>query len=226
MMAFTDTFADKKDSNLEDQVKTGYVCTIVNLVPKEINEHKPHLLPSTYNIPAAPKDGFSVSYIGQSIHYIPDPFDEKRSYRQTTTPMEMARSLVDDWKYANIALGENAEPGLFWIEGRHTHKEVSLKFEGLLNRAKQLQLNWYKNLIAMADGDWKKNHNMLAVSDLQKMAAQALGYEAEWLIDTILPDLIICPYCKAKIDPDSVKCYNCKEIVNQKKYDELAGGKK
>ncbi len=216
---------DKDTPDFEREIKSGYVCTIINLMPLEINESKPHILPSTFKIPPAPKDGISVFHVGEGIHYIPSPFDN-RSFKQTTNPMEMARSVCDDWRSSHIALGEGAEPGLFWVEGRLTAKEAEKSCKAQIEVARKKQNQWFQNLVAMADADWNKNHNMLSISSLQKMAADCLGQVRPWQQEVGIKVLKDCPFCKASIDPDSVKCFNCKEIVDMVKYKAMTGGAK
>lgn len=202
-----------------------YGCTVVSLLPREIFEEKPHMLPSSFRIPAAEYGDISIIHVEEGIHYVPNPFDPG-SLKQTTSPAEMARSIVDDYVTAHICLGDNCGPGLFWVEGRLTVKEVKDNYRKKLKEYKEKQDNWFHALCAMADADWHKNHNMLAVSDLQRMAARSLGLvdRYEW-VQLQTQVTIECPFCKFRITPDSVKCLNCREVVNQKAYERLTGVK-
>lgn len=196
-----------------------YACTVVSLLPFPLHEEKPHLLPSTFKIPSAKgtKHKLAVLHVESAMFFLPDVFDEKRNIPVHTTPAEMAKSLVDDYVSANIATSEDAWPGLFWLEGRLSEDEVVKYFASKVAETRRQQDNWFKALCAMADADWQKNHNMMAVSDVQKLAAEELGIKADW-VAFIVPVTITCPYCKAAIDPASVKCFNCKEVVNVEAY--------
>lgn len=201
-----------------------YACTVVSLLPFELQEEKPHLLPPLHIVPAAPKDGIAVAHIGEATHYVPHPIDE-RSFKQITSPNELARSICDDYNSAHVAIDENAGPSLFWVEGRLSAEEVIDFYPQKVADARKRVHQWYRNLINMADADWAKNKNVRTVSDVQKVAARVLGVKREWVEYTQDPiETINCPFCRYSIAPDSIKCLNCKEIVNIEKYKELTHG--
>lgn len=201
-----------------------YACTVVSLLPREIFEEKPHMLPSSFKIKSAVYGDISILHVEEGIHWVPDPFSD-RSLKQVTSPLEMARSIVNDYKTAQICLAENCEPGIFWVEGRLNSKEIKQYFADEIKEAKIKQDRWFHALCAMADADWHKNHNMLAVSDLQRMAATSLGLHEkyEW-VKMMTEATTACPFCKFRIALDSVKCLNCKEVVDKVAYDKLTGG--
>lgn len=207
---------------LNKKKDTGYVCTVVTLLPYEITEEKPHLFPGVFDLPAAPKDGFSLFYVGESVHFIPDAFDEKRNYRQLTPPYEMARSICEDYNCAHIGLTPNAGPGLFYLHDRLSKQQIldNKESKTLLEFYRERQKRWFHNLVAMADADWEKNHNRMAVSDLQRIAAQSLGVVKDW-VSIAIQEQMSCPFCRVMIAVDSVKCANCKEVVNVEAYNKL-----
>lgn len=203
-----------------------YGCTVVTLLPYSFVEDKPHILPSTFAIPAAPEGGINILHVGEAIHYVPQAFDDK-SIKQTTSPREMARSIVDDYSNSHICLAEGAGPGLFWVDGLLTISQVLRHHKEKVDNARERQKNWFHNLVSMADADWQRNHNMLAVSDLQRIAARSLGIVKDWVEFRAL-ETKQCPYCKAPIDPTSVKCLNCHEVVDVVRYKQMQaelGGK-
>lgn len=200
-----------------------YACTVVSLIPREVFEEKPHMLPSTFRIPAAIYGDISILHVEEGTHYVPDPFSQ-RSLKQVTSPAEMARSICEDYNSAHIGTSENCGPSLFWVEGRLTKNEIKQHYKAELDRAKISLRNWFHALVSMADADWQKNHNMLAVSDLQRIAAQSLGIKKDW-VEFIGQETKLCPFCKFNIAIDSIKCVNCKEVVDQKAYDKIMKGK-
>lgn len=224
----TDTISDETISALfPDDLPVAarkYACTVVSLLPREVFEEKPHMLPSTFRVPAAKYGDIAILHVEEGIHYVPNPFDSG-SLKQTTSPAEMARSIVEDYVTSHICLAENCGPGLFWVEGRLTKDEVSKHFKAKIAGYKERQDNWFHALCNMADADWQKNHNMLAVSDLQRMAAQSLGLtdKYDW-VQLRTEATEECPFCKFRIAIGSVKCINCKEVVDKKAYDRLIGG--
>jgi hypothetical protein len=199
-------------------------------MPNKLVEAKPHMLPSEFEIEAAdPKYGFSVNYIGEAVHYVPNPLiDDGKpgaTIKQVTTPMVMAESIVNDYVNSQIATTGDAKPGMFWLAGRYDHSEVEELFAEELAAARERHRRWYINLTRMADSDWNKNHNIMVISDLQRTAAKSIGHKAEWVtaITAEAPMMIKCKFCQVDINPEVVKCPNCKEVVNEKKYKELVG---
>lgn len=206
-------------------VRQEYCCTVVNLLPFELRETKPMIIPSFFLIPAAKGDVGGLGYVKEGLSFIPNPMiDEGKpgaNIRQITPPSEMARSICEDYNCAHIALTDDAKPGVFWCEGRLVWTDVLDQYPEELGTARRQQNHWFKNLINLADADWQKNKNMMAVSDLQRIAASSLGVVKDW-VNWIEPDSTMkCGFCQAQISVDSVKCFNCKEIVNVAKYKQM-----
>lgn len=199
-----------------------WACTVVSLLPYlPPKEQKPHIIPSVFQIPAAdPEYGFGLLYVGEGLHFIPNVFDEKNNHRVITSPAEMARSIVEDFVSGQLGLEEGAAPGLFWLEGQYTEKEIIRDFAEELAEAKQKQTRWFKNLVFMADADWVRSKNILAVSDLQRHAAKALGVTKEW-VDMKAVETAKCKWCSTAVQPDTIKCPNCHEVVNEVLYKEM-----
>lgn len=215
-----------KEDEVTDSNPSEYMCTVVSLIPMELNEEKPHMLPSVFNIPAAKQDDISILHVKEGIHYIANPLiDEGKpgsSFKQITIPAEMARSICEDYKIANIGLGLNAEPGLFWVPGKYTAAQIKKEFPKRIATAREKQNNWFRNLVAQADADWQKNHNMLAVSDLQRHAARQLGIQKDW-VELRVQETKPCPYCTVPVPPNAIKCPNCHEVVDKEAYASLKG---
>lgn len=213
-----------REKDTEDH--RAYSCTVVSLLPYTLHEEKPHMLPSTFIVPAASMDGkrLGILWVREGIHYIPNPLmDEGKpgaSIKQVTTPSEMARSICEDYNCAHVALGEDASPGLFWVPGRVIQKDVEKNHSKRLNVMKLMQRNWFHNLCVMADADWEKNHDMRAVSDLQRLAARSLGIQRQW-VEFRLEEMTRCPYCNSSVSPTAAVCANCKEVIDRSKYAKL-----
>lgn len=201
-----------------------HACTIVSMLPFELNEEKPHMLPSSFRIPAAKDGKYGIAHIEEGLHYIANPLiDEGKpgsSIKQVTLPDDMARSIVDDYASAQVCLGENATPGIFWVPGRLTLKQVLENYPKLVKKYEALQLGWFRNLCSLADADWEKNHNRLAVSDLQRNAARTLGVKKEW-VDFKVEETDTCPFCSTAVSKTAVKCSNCKEVLDVKRYNDM-----
>lgn len=208
---------------LEPLIQRKYACTVVSLMPVAITESKPHMLPSTFVIPAAKKGDIAILYVEEGVHFVPNPFDNN-NLRQITPAKEMARSIVDDYSSAHICLDEGCKPGLFWVEGRLTKAEIKKHYSRKINEAAEMQNHWFHALCSMADADFQRNKNMMAVSDLQREAAKYLGVQKDW-VEFQMHETTPCPFCKFSIAPGSIKCINCKEVIDQKEYDKLVGKK-
>lgn len=204
-------------------IQHDYCCTVVSILPYELHEEKPHMLPSVFIIPAASLDGskLGILHVKEGIHYVPNPLiDEGKpgsSIKQTTTPSEMARSICEDYNNAHVALDENAHPGLFWLPGTLTQKDVEKFYRKRLEHIRRRQKNWFVNLCMMADSDWEKNHDMRAVSDLQRIAAKSLGLNKEW-VEFKVEEMTKCPYCNSPVSPNASICATCREVINPDKH--------
>jgi len=206
-----------------------YACTVVNLLPYDIREEKPHMLPSAFNIPAGKKnpDGSvtpGILHVADGIHYIPNPIiDDGKpgsSIKQTTPAREMARSICEDYNCAHVATDDGAEPGLFWVDGRLEADEVLEHYKDLYEFRLARMKNWFTNLVAMADADWNKNHNMMAVSDLQKKAARFLGIKKDW-VEFAAVETLNCKFCTSPVPLGAIVCPNCHNVLDVKKFEEM-----
>jgi len=198
-----------------------YACTVVSFLPFTLLEEKPHMLPSSFCVPAAEGDKFGILHVEEGIHYIPNPLiDEGKpgsSIKQTTMPDEMARSIVEDYANAQVALSAEGGPGIFWVSGRYTQKRLVEEHADLIEFYQTRQKVWFRNLCALADADWQKNHNMLSVSDLQRMAARSLGIKADW-VDMQVAETAKCKMCQSDVNPAAVVCSFCKHILKPAEY--------
>lgn len=197
-----------------------YMCTVVSMLPMELEETKPHLIPGTFTIPAAP-GGFDISvyHVGEAHSFVPDPILD-RNLRVGTPPHELARSLVDDYCTAHICLTDNGGPGLFWVQGKFTADQIKKKFPLKVRDAAARQLVWYNTLINMADADWEKNKDMMAVSNLQRLAAKELNIDRDWVMAKV-DEMMLCPFCKSKVTTGSVKCAVCMEVIDKTAYEKM-----
>jgi hypothetical protein len=229
MMATANPFEVKEDKEEKEELPIqarSYACTLVTLLPYELLEEKPHLLPGSFRIPAAEWGDIAILHVEEGVHYVPNPLvDDGKpgsSIKQVTTPREMARSLCDDYNCAHVATDDDANPSLFWVEGRLTKDEVKKYHKDKINNARAKVKQWFHNLCAMADTDWNRNRNRLSVSDLQRTAAKSLGIKKEW-VEFIVEETITCKFCTFAVPPNAVVCPNCKQVLNQDKFKQLGG---
>jgi len=200
--------------------------TLVSIVPFEIREEKPGLIPGTFAIPAS-VDGSPVCLvIGQSIHYV--FIDEDRGNLRVINPSYyVARSVVNDYNSAQMCAGPDACPGLFWFLGEWTPEKIKKEKPNELSEIKRRQYNWFVELVKLADDDWEKTRQHFCISDTQRFALNAIdptnSKNRPWIImpqkeqEVDLPTQI-CPACGSDVPASAVICRYCQYILNQQKY--------
>jgi hypothetical protein len=202
-------------------------ATICSLLPYELHESKPGLHPNYFTITS--EEPFSLTIIPNNIYYRvnPDPLADQKSTRYINVPVpaiECARSIVNDYVAALLAIEPpDKVPGLFAVSGDWTDKKLFVASHSKqIDKYKNAQIEWFKNLVNIADDIWSKTHSPVSIGDLQRFAAKQLGYERDWLDATPIELAVKCPYCKSPINAGAIKCITCHEILDKKKYEELA----
>lgn len=202
--------------------------TVVSTLPIEINESKPGLIPGTFVIPPCKKDDFSLLVIDdcQTVHLNPNPDMPNMIIPE---PAErVAKAIVRDYRDSAMGTSSRQEsdgsvgiPGLFYVVGNVNKSDILTKHKDLLEQARKNTQTWFKNLVAQADDDWVKTKQRRMITDLARVACNNLGLEREWNYDSLSNQSMTCPWCRSAINPESIKCANCLEIVNQAAYDKL-----
>lgn len=67
------------------------------------------------------------------------------------------------------------------------------------------------------------------VLEVHRLCALEIGEERRWVTDRApmkKADSIECPFCTSDIKPTAVVCPNCRNIINQERYDKMMAGKK
>ena len=193
--------------------------TLVSLLPYAIKELKPQIIPGYFQIPAARGDNaFQILSIGESIHWMESPYKGMPPIKMTETSKSVAKSVVNDFQEAQIAIDHDAAPGFFYIEGDHDRDEVAKHFKMELGRARERQNNWFIRLIRMAEDDWAKTHQHQAISDVQRYAAKYLGMNVEWLSVTMEAMQIRCPLCSEFVRPEAIVHSACGYILKPTEY--------
>jgi hypothetical protein len=212
----------KKKSQL---VLDRSICTLIGALPFKIAEQKPGLFPiSMYRMDAAKEneiktlivqEGFYFRYVGDGKHI--------EQYEKAEV---IANAIVND--YCNAQLGVdtshdepelNARPALIWVYGAHEMKDAVDLFQGEIILARQQQINWFKRLVAIADDDWNKYRQHKMISDLQRFAAQHLGYKSDWTnIQSIMSQPVTCPACRSLISDEALICNICRTVIKPNEY--------
>jgi len=192
------------------------ISTVVSLVPYEVKDSKPGIIPGEYTVPPSNgiipallivKDANSPLYRGSDMP----------NFNMIIPGEEIARSLVNDYIRAQLVYAEDAHPALFWIPGEFRDGNVVItKFNPELEKSRTVQNNWFKKLVELADDEWSRNHQHKTITDIQRFACRSLGLteQKEWYTSPDPVQMIKCPACMTMVEKAAVVCRNCKHILD------------
>ena len=198
------------------------IATVVSIFPFTTQEDKPGV--GFYTIPGAKDGDFSFVKIPDSTQeYYMD-----HSRGKIIVPVDgckIAKSIVEDFRYSHAGISANAYPGMFHMPGEFTKEQIAKQFKSELDRITAAQRAWGYELVKVADDDWNKYRRHKAISDLHRYFANILGLKREWAIEVVAETkaVVPCKFCTEIIPEVAIVCPNCKTILNQAKYKELAG---
>lgn len=199
------------------------LCTVISLVPFEISEEKPGLVPGRYVIRASDTFEPQVLHVNKALHYV--YLDETRGSLQVRDgPDEVARSIVDDYIVSQLGIEENARPALFWVPGELSVAQVKLQLSDRLSELREIQQNWFVNIARIADNDWARYHQHNVISNFQRKAAQLIGWrpeEHEWMSDKVILKPVKCPSCGNVVEIGTVVCPACRCVLDEEKHKSL-----
>lgn len=195
-------------------------CTVVSLCPFELDEYKPGMFPvANFIFPPAPKNGMSILHVEDGWHNV--YIDHQRGSIQIPDSAErISESIVYDCKVSKpygIMIGV-AEPGIFWLVGKLTEKDILSKYNGTYQEVLEKQKKWFENLVAEGDDAWNKFHTHKMISDTCRLAAKYLGFERPWNIHTTVENMAECKACTTIIPARAVVCPQCGAVLDAEKY--------
>jgi hypothetical protein len=193
-------------------------ATIVSIVPIKIRIPAPHINPSTYEIPAAKPGEIQVLILSEATY--PIYMGEGRSMTNRELAITVAEQITNQYVGAQLGLGEDCQPGVFFVVGAHLAGDIANRFPEELAKATRQQRNWFAKLVNEGDDCWNRFHKSAAISDLQRKACTWLGIEREWNID-VARTIDKCPACKGTLPDGAVICMSCRTIINAKAYKDL-----
>jgi len=198
-------------------------CTVVSIYPRLIVEIKPTIQPGKFTIEPGTYDDPSFLEVGTSSWWMER--DPSQPFMEIpVSSIAVANSIVID--YCNGLLGYKANvsmPGLFYIPGSLSSIKTVDGYQLKLDKAQDVQNNWYQELVKMADSLWaRSNGNPLAISDNMRLAAQELQFKDKaWLKDFTTLELTNCPACGTLRNSAYPVCQNCKTVTDKVKFEEL-----
>lgn len=200
-------------------------CTIVSIAPFEVVETKVTLFPGHYVIPKAEQGKFSTLVV-EASSWFRDQSDGMPTLEIPVGSTNLAESIIRD--YCNGLIGyvrDIASPGLFFLYGAHDEVTVQLEknFKPLMRKAHEVQTNWFKELIRIADIGWARTDgNPLAINNDARMAAEFMNLKNKpWMQDFSTMEKTNCKACGHMVNTVYPICPNCRAIVNEAKATEL-----
>jgi hypothetical protein len=200
-------------------------ATIVSVYHKAVHVVKETIQPGRFVIPAAPDDEkFSLTVIEPSSWWKNSSIEGEQPMEVVCPATQVANAIVEDYVSAlHCAMRKDRRPGLFVCLGEHTPKSILLykdkegnSFDILLTKARRAQIEFYRELVRVADIQWSKgNRNPLTVSDDARLAANKLGLKEtkEWMQDFKASELVNCKSCGYLVMPNYPLCANCKNPI-------------
>jgi len=120
-----------------------------------------------------------------------------------------ARDIADDLaREINSDGGEGSYFGVFVCEGEEPTA-------GELAAARAQLTAFYRNLVAAADRQWERTHNVMFISDLERRAARELRLEKDWSYEP--GARFDCPACGEKLRPGVAVCRVCRAVLDPAK---------
>ena len=195
-------------------------CTVVSIFPKPVIARFITCEPNEFFVPAGSKDKPSIIYVGSVSWWKDTGPDQPLIEIQCASP-QVAQSIITDNVYNMVGtLKDVRHAGVFFLLGKKTLAEVS---KADIEKANNIQIAWYRELIRIADTDWAKgNGNPLVISDDSRMAAEALGMKDKpWMGDFRAAEMIPCTACGMLRNPKFPVCPSCHNIIDQKLFDAM-----
>lgn len=187
--------------------------TVVSLVPWKLpTNYFAGVVPDSYDIPKSDGKIPSVLVVDDARTFIYIAHD-RPTLEQMVPAKQLGKSLVEDNIKAFIEIEDGCKPGLFWVEGEWTPKDIQEKFKAELSQAVSAQQKWFMKLIRTGDDAWARFGQHRMISGMQREAAKFLGLDKPWAVDTKPIVLADCPACKIKVDSDALVCKNCRAIL-------------
>jgi len=196
-------------------------CTIVSLIPFQIDEEKPGLVPKTYRIPPCVGGIPQVLHVTTARSYI--QLDDERPAIVSRTPAsDLARAIVRDYIDGQMCVSEDCLPGLGWLPGKLSATEILTKHVDFITKLREQNRRWFAALVRVADDDWNRYHSHKAISDFQRSACNSLSLTREWNVDVVeISKMVTCPSCGSSAKPEAATCGFCRCVLDEAKFEKL-----
>ena len=190
--------------------------TVVSILPKKIVERKVTIQPGVFELAPGTLEKPSLLVVGTSSWW--RELDENQPLLELpVSSIQIADSIVRDYCNGLLACDMDTKmPGLFWIPGEVTRKELQEKHMPLIIAADRKQKAWFLELILIADILWSRsNGNPLSISEDARLACKMLNIANKpWLGDLQQAELIRCVACGSLRNANYPICQTCKAVAD------------
>lgn len=196
------------------------MVTMVSYYPLPFDEFVGFVYPSRYYIPASDGKHPQFLKVEDAFYLVPNLTREDAPQIRIIVPaQELAQNMVNDFRSSSMYTGENAYPAVFYVPESVDEQTLLKKYTREVSNALEAQKRWFIRLVMAADDAWAKTKQHRMISDIQRMAANILGYDREWL--RVIQEVAKCPGCGFTVSPSQAICGNCKCIINPELYKTL-----
>jgi hypothetical protein len=130
---------------------------------------------------------------------------DKRTLEFPIAAREIAEDLARE---INSDAGEGSYFGVFACA-------AALPSASELREAREKLEAFYRSLVASADRQWERTHNVVLISDLERRAAKELHQEKEWCYEP--QQRVDCPACGEKLKTGVAVCRVCGAVLDKEK---------
>jgi len=206
----------RSDSNPFDK------ATVFSIYPRPIKAEHLTTQPSTYEIPAGTDKEPATLVVGPASWWR-DIDPEQPLLEIKVSSIQVADSIVNDYCKARFGCNMgDCKPGLFYLPGEISVKELQSKHPHLILNAIERQRNWYKVIVDETDAMWSvSNGSPRVVDDTARIAAQELGLQRDWLNNFKSIEMVKCVACGQLRNPDFPVCQHCHAVVDKAKAEKL-----
>ncbi len=190
-------------------------ATVCSLLPYQVRETKPGLIPDEYIIPKS--DGLTPAVLvvedaGMPVYR----GGEMPPFRAIETAEKLAEGIAKCYNESQFGYEEGCHSALFSVPGEfNSGKEILTRFPEKVKAAREIQNRWFMRLIQMADDDWGRNHRHKTITDIQRFAARMMGKtDKPWYVSPEPVPMMKCPACSTLVESEAIVCKTCRAILN------------
>lgn len=189
-------------------------CTVVSIYPHKVIENKLTIDPGRFTIEPGSFENPSLLIVGSSSYWL-NRQDDMPALEVPVFSINVANSIVLDYCNGLFACDMvDRMPGLFYVEGAKSLKEIKTDYAQALETANIKQRAWFKELVKIADSIWaRSNNNPMSIGDDMRLAAQELSLKDKpWMMDFKTYEMVPCFACGSLKNPLYPVCMTCKAI--------------